>query len=59
MVEAENHTSSTKSDEWLNAAMLKIAPTIESMKILIGNKNAKIRLELGRLSTALLQKCLK
>lgn len=58
-LEAENNTSSPKSDDWLNAAMLKIAPTIESVKILIGNKSTKVRLELARLSTDLLEKCFK
>lgn len=57
--EAENHKTSPKSNDWLNAAIIKITPTIEATKILIGNKNAKIRFELARLSIDLLEKCFK
>lgn len=57
--EPENNTAAPKSDDWLNAAMTKITPTIESIKVLVGNKNSKIRMELARLSICLLEKCFK
>ncbi|XP_037027040.1 TELO2-interacting protein 1 homolog [Bradysia coprophila] len=59
VLKPEKNNFSPKSDEWLNAAIVKIAPTVESIKILIGNKNSTIRLELVHLSISLLEKCFK
>ncbi|CRK90445.1 CLUMA_CG004116, isoform A [Clunio marinus] len=54
----ESIANLTKSEEWINAASRKIAPTVMRLKKLQGSEHEKIRFELAHLSWNLLNKCL-
>lgn len=56
--QAEYFEKLKKSDEWIKAAAIRIAPAIEVLKILRGSEYQQIRNELAVLSWTLLSKCL-
>lgn len=47
-----------KSNEWLQAAAIRLAPSMDRLKVLRGSEHSQIRKELATLSWNLLNKCL-
>lgn len=46
----------SRSDEWIEAAIRKVIPLLDSITVLVGNPEETVRLELAKLSSELIQK---
>lgn len=49
----------SRSDEWLEAAIQKVLPLLDSITVLVGNPEQSIRLELAKLASELIQRTSK
>lgn len=49
----------SRTDEWLEAAIRKVLPVLDSMTVLVGNPEQPVRLELAILASELIQKSSK
>lgn len=48
-----------RTDEWLEAAIRRVLPVLESISVLVGNPEQPVRLELAKLASDLIQKTSK
>lgn len=49
----------SRTDEWLEAAIKKLMPLLDSITVLVGNPEQAVRLELATLASELIQRSSK
>lgn len=57
--EKMKHVNEIKRTEWLEAAIRRVLPVLESISVLVGNPEQPVRLELAKLASDLIQKTSK